>query len=265
VLRNEHALISLARIKRKDEYTYLHSLAVSALCISFGVHLGLTPEEIKALSIGGLLHDIGKVKMPLEVLNKPGPLTEREFEIMKTHVAHGACILQETSGIDESSMCVTRHHHERLDGTGYPCGLKGEQIDKLGRIGAIVDIYDAMTSERCYKGAIQPPAVIRKLYEWSHGYLDRGLVEQFIIHMGIYPVGALVRLRSGIIGVVVEQNEESLLAPIVRAVFDSKRSRPVTPFEIDLSRRPAGMRLDEIVGFEEPAEWNLNPETLVKL
>jgi putative nucleotidyltransferase with HDIG domain len=262
VLRNRHALLSLARIKNKDEYTYLHSLSVSALCISFAHHLDLPSGEIKALSIGGLLHDIGKVKMPLEVLNKPGPLTEKEFEIMKTHVAHGDCILRETAGIDDTAMCVTRHHHERLDGSGYPEGLQGEQISQFGRIGAIVDIYDALTSERCYKEAIEPPAVIRKLYEWSDSYLDRKLVEQFILHMGIYPVGAVVRLRSGVIGVVVEQNETSLLDPVVRALYDTKRQRHITPFEINLSSRPAGQRLDEIVGFEKPAAWNLQPEQM---
>jgi HD-GYP domain-containing protein (c-di-GMP phosphodiesterase class II) len=263
VLRNKDALVSLARIKSKDEYTYLHSIAVSALCISFGYYLDLEPEQIKALSVGGLLHDIGKVKMPLEVLNKPGPLTDSEFEIMKTHVAHGDCILRETAGIDDSSMCVTRHHHERLDGTGYPEGLRGEQISKFGRIAAIVDIYDALTSERCYKDAIQPSAVIRKLYEWSDSYLDRNLVEQFILHMGIYPVGAVVRLRSGIIGVVTAQNEKSLLDPVVRALYDTKRQRFVTPFEINLSSRPAGLRLDEIIGFEAPEAWNLQLEKLL--
>jgi len=260
VLRNKHALVSLARIKNRDEYTYLHSIAVAALCISFGQHLDLEPRHIKALSVGGLLHDIGKVKMPLEVLNKPGPLTEREFEIMKTHVAHGDCILRETSGISESSICVTRHHHERLDGTGYPEGLKGDQISKFGQIAAIVDIYDALTSERCYKHAIQPTAVIRKLYEWSESYLDRTFVEQFILHMGIYPVGALVRLRSGIIGIVVRQGERSLLDPVVRAVYDTKRQLRVTPFDINLSSRPAGQRPDEIIGFEAPESWNLQPE-----
>jgi HD-GYP domain-containing protein (c-di-GMP phosphodiesterase class II) len=264
VLRNKDALVSLTRIKNKDEYTYLHSLAVSALCISFGQHLDLEPQEIKDLGVGGLLHDIGKLKMPLELLNKPGPLTEKEFEIMKTHVAHGDCILRETTGIEESSICVTRHHHERLNGTGYPEGLKGDQISKFGKIAAIVDIYDALTSERCYKDAIQPTDVLRKLLEWSESYLDRSLVEQFILHMGIYPVGTVVRLRSGIIGVVVEQGERSLLDPVVRAVYDTKRHKLVTPFEINLSSRPAGQRLDEIVGCEAAESWNFQPETYLE-
>jgi HD-GYP domain-containing protein (c-di-GMP phosphodiesterase class II) len=260
VLRNEDALVSLARIKNKDEYTYLHSLSVSALCISFGQYLNLEPAQIKALGVGGLLHDIGKVKVPLELLNYPGALTEAEFEVMKTHVAQGDCILRETTGITESSICVTRHHHERLDGTGYPDGLKGDQISEFGQMAAIVDIYDALTSERCYKQAMPPTGALRKLMEWSGTYVNRQMVEQFILHMGIYPVGAVVRLRSGLIGIVVEQGERGLLDPVVRAVFDTKRNKPVVPFELNLSSRPAGLRLDEIVGCEAGDPWNLSPD-----
>ena len=261
VLRNKNALISLARIKNKDEYTYLHSLAVAALCISFGEHLDLESGQLKDLGVGGLLHDIGKVKMPIEILHKPASLTEQEFEVMKTHVAHGCCILEETTGIDEKSICVTRQHHERLDGTGYPDGLKGDQISKFGQIAAVVDIYDALSSERCYKAALPPTVALKKLFEWSESYLDRKLVEQFILHMGIYPVGTLVRLRSGFIGVVVDQGERSLLAPVVRAVFDTKNNKLVTPFEINLSISPAGQQRDEIIGCEAPESWGVMPES----
>jgi putative nucleotidyltransferase with HDIG domain len=260
VLRNKHALVSLSRIKNKDEYTYLHSLSVAALCISFANHLGMDGKQTKALGVGGLLHDIGKVNVPVELLNKQGALTEAEFEVMKTHVSHGARILAETSGIDEFSICVCRHHHERLDGTGYPSGLKAGEISEFGQIGAIVDIYDALSSERCYKFALPPTEALKKLFEWSGSYLNRGLVEQFVLHMGIYPIGTVVRLRSGFIGVVVEQGERSLLDPVVRAVYDTKRNKLVVPFEINLSSRPAGQHLDEIVGCEAPEIWNLHPE-----
>ena len=260
VLRNKHALVSLSRIKNKDEYTYLHSLSVAALCISFANHLGMGAKQIKALGVGGLLHDIGKVNVPSELLNKAGTLSEAEFEVMKTHVAHGERILKETSGIDEFSICVCQHHHERLDGTGYPNGLKAGEISEFGQIGAIVDIYDALSSERCYKGALPPTEALKKLFEWSGPYLNRSLVEQFVLHMGIYPVGTLVRLRSGFIGVVVEQGERSLLDPVVRALYDTKRDKPVIPFEINLSSRPAGQQLDEIVACEAPEAWNLHPE-----
>jgi HD-GYP domain-containing protein (c-di-GMP phosphodiesterase class II) len=261
VLRNKDALVSLSRIKNKDEYTYLHSLSVAALCISFAHYMEMEAKEIRALGVGGLLHDIGKVNVPLELLNKPGALNEAEFEIMKTHVAHGGRILLDTHGIDESSICVCQHHHERLDGTGYPCGLRGDQISKFGQIAAIVDIYDALTSERSYKYALAPTAALRKLFEWSSFYLNRGLVERFVLHMGIYPIGTLVRLRSGFVGVVVEQGERGSLDPVVRAVYDMKRAKLVVPFEINLSSRPAGRQVDEIVGCEAPESWSFQPET----
>jgi putative nucleotidyltransferase with HDIG domain len=265
VLRNKDALVSLARIKSKDEYTDLHSISVAALCISFGHHLNLDADQIKALGIGGLLHDIGKVKIPLEVLNSPGMLTDAQFEVMKTHVTHGDCILRESGDIDESSICVTRHHHERLDGTGYPDGLKGDQISQFGQLSAIVDIYDALSSERCYKDAMAPTDALRKLMEWSESYVNRGMVEQFIMHMGIYPIGTVVRLRSGFIGVVIEQGEKSLIDPVVRAVYDTKRDKLVIPFEINLSSRPAGLRLDEIIGCEAPDYWNIQPAKYLAL
>jgi putative nucleotidyltransferase with HDIG domain len=260
VLRNKHALISLSRIKNRDEYTYLHSLSVAALCISFAHHLGMEGKQIKALGVGGLLHDIGKVSVPLDLLNKPGVLTEGEFEVIKTHVVQGERILGDSHGIDESSICVCQHHHERLDGTGYPRGLKADEISEFGQIGAIVDIYDALSSQRCYKRALPPTHALRKLFEWSGHYLNRSLVEQFVLHMGIYPIGTVVRLRSGFIGVVVEQGERSLLDPVVRALYDTKREKLVVPFEINLSSRPAGQKLDEIIGCEASEEWNLHTE-----
>jgi putative nucleotidyltransferase with HDIG domain len=260
VLNSKDALISLARIKNKDEYTYMHSLAVSALCISFAEHLGFDAKKVRQIGIGGLLHDIGKVKVPTEILNKPGPLTEKEFEFMKQHVAHGNCILQQTR-IDEGSVCVTAHHHERLDGTGYPDGLKGDQISLFGQMAAVVDIYDALTSERCYKKSMPPTQALRKLFEWSDSYLNRELVEKFIAHVGIYPIGTLVRLRSGFIAVVISHGEKGLLYPVVRAVYDTRNETRVEPFNIDLSKKATTGNSDEIVGCESPERWNLHPET----
>jgi putative nucleotidyltransferase with HDIG domain len=258
ILNSKDALISLARIKNKDEYTYLHSLAVSALCISFADHLGLDSKKIKQIGIGGLLHDIGKVKVPIGILNKPGALTEKEFEIMKQHVNHGNCILQQTK-IDETSVSVTAHHHERLNGTGYPDGLKGDQISFFGQMAAVVDIYDALTSERCYKRSIPPTHALRKLFEWSHSYLNKELVEKFIAHVGIYPVGTLVRLRSGFLGVVIRHGEKGLLYPVVRAVYNTRKEVQIVPFNIDLSKKASAGDSDEITGCESPERWNIRP------
>ena len=260
VLTSKDALISLARIKSKDEYTYLHSLAVSALCISFGTHLGLDAKQIKHLGIGGLLHDIGKVKVPNAILNKPGALTEHEFAVMKQHVTHGTCILQQTQ-IEEDALCVPAHHHERLDGTGYPEGLKGEQISRFGQMAAVLDIYDALTSERCYKTALPPTHALRKLLEWSPHYVKKELVEQFIAHVGIYPLGTLVRLRSGFLGVVISPGDKGLLYPVVRAVYNTRKGARIEPFTIDLSHKASGGNADEILGCESPERWNVRPET----
>jgi cyclic di-GMP phosphodiesterase len=258
VLRNQDALISLVRIKEKDEYTYMHSLAVSALCISFAQHLGFEAAEVKQIGIGGLLHDVGKVKIPHAILNKPGPLTEKEFHVMKTHVERGSCILRETTGIEDSSIDVTAHHHERLDGTGYPQGLRGDQISVFGQVAAIIDIYDALTAERCYKTSMPPTEALKKIFEWSEDYLNRGLVEQFIAHVGIYPVGTLVGLRSGRVAVVIAHGEKGLLYPVVRVVYDKERRCFVEPFELDLSR---DLGSDEILGCESPARYRIKPDS----
>jgi cyclic di-GMP phosphodiesterase len=259
VLHNKDALVSLLRIKNVDEYTYLHSMAVSALRISFAHGLEFDDAKIKQIGIGGLLHDIGKMHVPMEILNKPGPLSEKEFEIMKRHVKAGESTLQQYTNLDQSCTCVTSHHHERLDGTGYPEGLKGAQISLFGQIAAIVDIYDALSSERCYKKALAPTDALKKLFEWSQSYLNRELVEKFIAHLGIYPIGALVRLESSYIAVVIDHGEKDLLHPLVRAVFDIKKARPVKPFDIDLRRQFSAGNSHGIVGCETAEKWQIRP------
>jgi len=265
ILNNSDALVSLARIKNKDEYTYLHSLAVSALSISFAEYLELDDKKVKSIGVGGLLHDIGKVRVPNEILNKPGPLSEKEFEIMKQHVKYGDCILRQTTNIEEDAICVTAHHHERLDGTGYPDGLKGDEISLFGQIAAIVDIYDALTSERCYKNAMAPTEALRKLFEWSNDYLNRELAERFIAHLGIYPVGTVVRLESGLIAVVIDHGEAGLLQPVVRALYDFKKGKILQPFDIDLSKHSVGNERDRIIGCEAPGKWKWEPEAAFAL
>jgi HD-GYP domain-containing protein (c-di-GMP phosphodiesterase class II) len=233
---------------------------VAALCISFGEELELDARKVKSLGVGGLLHDIGKVRVPGEVLNKPGPLTEKEFELMKEHVNYGDCILRQSTKIEDDAIAVTVHHHERLDGTGYPEGLKGDEISIFGQIAAIVDIYDALTSERCYKNAMAPTDAMRKLFEWSDCYLNRGLVERFIAHLGIYPIGTVVRLESGIIGVVIDHGERGLLHPIIRALYDFKTAKVVPPYDIDLSKGPIGAESDQIISCEAPGKWKFQRE-----
>ncbi|MBI5055998.1 MAG: HD-GYP domain-containing protein [Nitrospirae bacterium] len=257
IFNNKDALISLGRIKQKDEYTYMHSLAVCALLISFAEHLNLDYETIKAVGVGGLLHDIGKVKVPEEILNKKGALSEEEFYKMKAHVFHGCAILEQNAGICETSICVAAHHHERLDGTGYPGNLKGDEISRFGQMAAIADVYDALTSDRCYKTKMPPTEALRRVFEWSDIYFNKGLVEQFICCVGIYPVGTLVRLESGLLGVVIEHGEKGLLHPVVRAVYDAKKERFITTYDIDLSKPSS----DNILRYESPERWNITTES----
>lgn len=259
VFNNTDALISLLRIKNKDEYTFMHSLAVSALCISFGGRLGFDDDKIRKIGIGGLLHDIGKVRVPIEILTKPGRLSEQEFDIVKDHVRNGLAILRQTTEIDDDSLRLTADHHERLDGSGYPDGLRGDEISLFGQMAAIIDTYDALTSERCYKTAIQPTEALRRIYEWSENSLNRDLVETFIAHLGIYPIGAVVRLRSGLIGVVIDHGEKGLLYPVVRIVRDARKHRRIEPFDVNLSKQNGTDETDEILAYESPERLKINP------
>ncbi len=259
ILRNRDALISLGRIKERDNYTFQHSVNVCALLVSFSNALDFEPATIREVGIGGLLHDIGKMKVPLSILNKPGPLTEKEFEAMKSHAALGRDILRETPNIPDHAIMVAGQHHERYDGTGYPDQLKSDEISRFGQMAAIVDVYDALTSNRVYHKGEEPTGVLRKLYEWSKFHFDVELVQHFIRTIGIYPIGSLVSLESGRLAVVVEQGQENLLRPIVRVIFDLKQGFKITPKNIDLSQPVGKGGADRIVGYELPEKWKINP------
>ncbi len=260
ILRNKDALLSLCRIKNKDDYTFLHSISVGALLISFAHGLNLGRDTIKLLGIGGILHDIGKTKVPDEVLNKPGKLTEEEFLIMKSHVVLSRDILAETPGIAQASLDVAAQHHERFDGSGYPLGLKGPEMSVYGQMASIVDVYDAITSDRCYHKGMEPTDALRKMFEWSKFHFNPELIHTFIRTIGIYPVGTLVMLESGKIGVVIEQHEKNLTRPVVRAVFDTRKSYYITPEDIDLSKPLGQGGGDKIVSHESPAKWGIDPQ-----
>jgi len=259
ILRNKDALLSLCRIKSKDDYTFLHSVSVGALLISFAHALDFNHDIIKQLGVGGMLHDIGKTKVPDEILNKPGKLTEEEFVIMKSHVVHGCSILRKSPGISQISFDVTAQHHERFDGSGYPLGLKNAEMSVYGQMAAIVDVYDAITADRCYHKGMEPTVAVRKMFEWSKFHFNPKLLRTFIRTVGIYPVGTLVRLESGKIGVVIEQCETDMTRPLVRAIFDVKKSYFITPNDIDLAKPLGQGGGDKIVNYESPAKWNIDP------
>jgi putative nucleotidyltransferase with HDIG domain len=253
VLRNPGALLSLGRIKQADTYTFQHCVSVCALLVSFSHALGLDPAEVKEVGLGGLLHDVGKMKIPNEILNKPGRLTEEEFKIMKSHAALSRELLEGTPGISETVIRIASEHHEKLGGCGYPYGLSGDQISKYGRMAAIVDVYDALTSNRVYHKGMEPSDALKKLLEWSGDHLDGDLVQLFIRALGIYPVGSLVRLSNGKLAVVVEQQED-LLKPVVRVVYDALRGYALPSKDVHMDRFDI-----HIESFEEPADWDLNP------
>ena len=259
IFRNKDALMSLGKIKHMDDYTFLHSVSVSVFMISFCKSLGLDRSFINKAGVGALLHDIGKVNVPIEILNKSGGLTDEEFAKVKDHVVQGSLILSQTQGISDTSILVAAQHHERFDGSGYPNGLKGSEISKLGQMAAIVDVYDAITSDRCYHKGMESSEAIRKIFEWSKYHFNQDLVQKYIQCVGIYPIGATVRLESGLLGVVIKPGTESLLRPIIRVVYNTKKERFTTPEDIDLSKTLGKGGGDKIVGYEQPERWNIDP------
>ncbi|SFN64318.1 HDIG domain-containing protein [Formivibrio citricus] len=258
ILRNAGALIGLSGIKDKDEYTFLHSVSVCTLLVTFARSMGMDAESVRLAGIGGLLHDTGKMKVPNEILNKPGRFTDEEFAIMKTHPEEGWKIIREIPGMHEVPLDITLHHHERVDGSGYPHKLKGDEISQFAKMAAIVDVYDAITSDRCYHKGMPAPEGLRKLWEWSKFHFDPALVQAFMRTVGIYPVGSLVKLESGRLAVVIDQNEGSLLTPKVKAIFSTKSNAYIPPLEIDLSKPMGKGGADKITGHEDPAKWKID-------
>jgi putative nucleotidyltransferase with HDIG domain len=258
ILRNGGALLSLCRVKNKDDYTFLHSVSVCALQVSFCRALGMDAATLHLAGIGGLLHDIGKVKVPDKILNKAGRLTDEEFKVMKCHVTESKQILDQTMGISEISIQVAYQHHERHDGSGYPEGLKGEAISQMGKMAAICDVYDAITSDRVYHKGLPPHEALRKIFEWSKFHFDPALVQQFLRTIGIYPVGTLVMLESGRLAIVLEQGEGNLLQPTVKVIYDSRRQQYVEPKMVDLARPTGHGGGDKIAGHETADRWGID-------
>jgi HD-GYP domain-containing protein (c-di-GMP phosphodiesterase class II) len=253
VSRNPGALISLARIKSFDDYTYMHSVAVCALMVALAHQLQLDETQTRSAALAGLLHDVGKAAMPLDVLNKPGKLTEAEYRIIQSHPHKGHALLLEAEGVDAIALDVCLHHHEKFDGSGYPHALAGDAISLFARMGAVCDVYDAVTSNRPYNKGWDPAETIRRMAEWK-GHFDPAVFAAFVKSLGIYPVGSLVKLESGKLAVVMEQSRKSLTTPIVKVFFSTKASCHLMPEVVDLSRAQCA---DRIVGREAAATWGL--------
>lgn len=252
VARNPSAMISVARLKTSDNYTYMHSVAVSALMVALAKKLGLSEAEVQQAGVAGLLHDMGKANTRPEVLNKPGALTDEEFAHMKQHPEEGYKILKGQVS-DEVVLDACLHHHERMDGKGYPHQLAGEQISLMARMAAVCDVYDAITSNRPYKAGWAPPVALQRMAEWCKTHLDRSIFEAFVKTIGIYPVGSLVRLESGLLALVFAPSAQSMSAPMVVAFFDANTGKHLdVPKIFDLSKQ----RDQAIMGHEDTEKWS---------
>jgi len=252
VARNPEAIISLARLKTADEYTYMHSVAVCAMMVALAKQLELDDAQTHSAGLAGLLHDVGKALLPMDILNKPGTLTDAEFSIIKNHPVEGHRMLLGSEKLDPIALDVCLHHHEKVNGSGYPKGLNGEAISLFAKMGAVCDVYDAITSNRPYKSGWDPAESMRKMAAWSNGHFEARIFQAFVKSIGIYPVGSLVQLTSGRIGVVVEQTGKSLTTPRIKVFFSSKSNMRILPAMVDLSQKGV---TEKIVAREDPEKW----------
>ena len=266
IFRNQDALACMSRLRIKDKYLVEHSLNVSILMTIFAKHLKVDKRVIEQLALGAFLHDIGKVLIPDNILNKKGKFTEQEYEQMKLHVSLGVNILAETPDISAIAMGIVQQHHERLDGSGYPKQITSDDITQYGRMIAIVDTYDAMTADRVYKSAMHPIKAFKILLNEAETGYDETLVEQFIQCIGVYPVGTLVKLNSGKLGLISQLNKSKPLTPFVRVFYNTRLNQAIPMIELDLSQskhkdqidcciKPEDFKLD-LLKFFQRAFWN---------
>ena len=258
VIRNPDALAPLARLKRMDAYATEHAVATSALIIAFGQHQGMPQPELEKLALGTMLKDIGHSAIDSKLMTRAGSLSKSEFSVVQSHVEEGLAVLEGTSRLSETSVAVVLEHHERYNGSGYPYRMAGDEISVAGRMAAIVDTYDAMTSDRPYRPAISPSLALRQLFDQGGVDFDPELVSAFVRTVGVYPVGTLVMLESGHLGVVERVHQDNLLTPVVRVIFHSGRRQYVAPVEVDLSRK-IGNHYGQIVSAEDYDRWGISP------
>ncbi|ALP40745.1 metal-dependent phosphohydrolase with HD domain [Aeromonas schubertii] len=252
------AMLCLARIRAKDAYLMEHSMNVAILLANFGRYLGLERSTLQELTLGGLLHDVGKIMTPDAILNKPGKLTDEEFAIMRQHVVHSREILSETPGITPVMLEVAGNHHERLDGSGYPLGLKGEALSLHSRMSGIVDVYDALTADRVYKAGMQPTQAFRILLKGAGTHFDTELVQKFIKCLGVYPVGTLVLLSNQRLAIVMERNDEEPLKPLVKVIYHATARHYLDVKLLDLTRST-----ETIEAVVEPRDYGISLEKFI--
>jgi len=237
IFNNPDSLACIINIRDKDEYLLEHSVSVSVYMTLFARYFKFDRDIIEKLSIGAFLHDIGKIKVPEDILNKPGKLTDVEFTVMKTHANHSINIIERTPGISKLSLEIAALHHEKLDGTGYPFQVKAENIHQYGRMIAICDIFDALTATRVYKKGFSHPkafAILRELAQQNH--LDESLVDHFIKCIGVFPVGSLVQLNSKKLAMIEARNDHTPTRPKVRSFYNVTVNDFIDAEDIDLTQ-----------------------------
>jgi HD-GYP domain-containing protein (c-di-GMP phosphodiesterase class II) len=260
ISRNPDACIWLARLKQQDTYTYQHSVGASIWAVALGRQLGLPRPDLRSLAVGGLLFDIGKLRINPELLGTTRTLTDAEFVELRSHVTLGVDMIKDSGLMNKDVLDMVAYHHERHDGSGYPDGLGGDAIPVFARIAAIVDCYDAITSHRSYSRAIPPSAAIKKLYEWRDLEFQAELVEEFIQAVGIYPAGTLVELSSGEVAVVVAEYRTRRLRPKVMVLLDANKEPCLEIKMIDLlsEKTTADGRPLEITSSLEPEAYGID-------
>ena len=253
---NQDALVGLMRIRNIDEYLLEHSINVATLMGVLGRFMGFEGKALQDMVLGAFLHDVGKTKVPSSILDKPGSLDTDEWEEMKRHVDYGVDILSKIDGLPSEAREICAQHHERLDGRGYPNALTGDQIGVAGRMGAIVDVYDAITAHRVYHRGMEPAEALKKLIEWSDNHLDRTIVYQLIRCLGVYPAGSFVELTSGYIAMITEVDYQSPLSSKVVVLFNIKLMAEVPEVVVDLSDK--SKNYGKIKGVVDPAEFGMS-------
>lgn len=262
IFRNHNALSCLGMIRLKDNYLMEHSVNLAVLIGIWGRFMEMEYDYIREMAVGALLHDVGKILVPDSILHKPGRLDDDELVVMKTHPYHSHQILAALPEISPVAVEMAEQHHEKVDGSGYPSGLVKEQLSLHGRMLAIVDVYDAITADRCYHDRITPHEALRRMLQWVDSHFDSELLAQFIKAIGVYPIGSVVCLDSGKMGVVIENHQGNLLKPTVRVFYHYLRKTYLPVEDIELAKKNAA---DHIVKIEDPRHFHVDASQFLQL
>jgi len=259
--KNQNALLCLSHLRCKDRYLLEHSFNVSVLMGVLASSVGVHGEQLQTLVSGALLHDVGKIRVDDQILHKPGQLEPHEWEEMKRHVTYGEEVLRPVPGIAFEIIDIVSQHHERLDGTGYPRGLMGDQLPVHSRMASVADVYDAVTADRVYHRGMPPSTALKKMLEWSdERHLDKNLVYQFIRCLSVYPAGALVQLSNHRIALVESVNPDTMDKPIVRVLYDLTKQAVLHPYKVDLASPACDFRIEKAI---DPTQVHIDVQELM--